>query len=106
MILSPASAVGIDIERYSSRVDRVASRFLRDDEVVLPFRGETLWSLLLHWSAKETVYKCMENPDATSVSSVFPVSFLPKPEWLRCKSVLPGGIRCSRWAIACIPTSC
>ncbi|MDY5353442.1 MAG: 4'-phosphopantetheinyl transferase superfamily protein [Bacteroides pyogenes] len=64
VILSPASAVGIDIERYSSRVDRVASRFLRDDEVVLPFRGETLWSRLLHWSAKETVYKCMESPDA------------------------------------------
>lgn len=55
--------VGIDIEQYGPRVHKVAERFMRPDEVALPFDGEDTWSLLLHWSAKETMFKCM-NADA------------------------------------------
>lgn len=60
----PHTPVGIDIEAYGQRVRRVADRFMRPDERVEPYRGDDVWSLLLHWSAKEAVYKCMERPDA------------------------------------------
>ena len=43
---------GIDIERRSDRVERIAQRFIRPDEAA----ADTLTKLLL-WSAKETVYK-------------------------------------------------
>lgn len=52
--------VGIDIEQYGPRVHRVADRFMRDDEAALPFEGDDTWSLLLHWSAKETLFKCLD----------------------------------------------
>lgn len=52
--------VGIDIECYGRRVHRVASRFMRADEEVMPWQGDTTWSLLLHWSAKEVLFKCMD----------------------------------------------
>lgn len=86
VILSAVSPVGIDIEQYGQRVHRVADRYIRSDERV-EVGGEadmasnqgdttwnqgdttwsmvdTTWSLLLHWSAKETIFKRMENPDA------------------------------------------
>lgn len=64
VILSSAPPVGIDIEQYGPRVRRVFDRFIRPDEQIETYLGDTTWSMLLHWSAKETVYKCMESPDA------------------------------------------
>lgn len=55
----PGREVGIDIEQYGERVRKVAHKFMREDEVASPFRGTDTWSLLLHWSAKEAVFKCL-----------------------------------------------
>lgn len=55
--------VGIDIEQYGERVRKVASRFMREDEVSASFRDTDTWSLLLHWSAKETMFKCMNTSE-------------------------------------------
>lgn len=64
VILNPVDPVGIDIEQYGQRVQRVTDRFIRPDEPIEPYLGDKTWSMLLHWSAKETIYKCMENADA------------------------------------------
>ncbi len=32
---------------------------MREDEQPSVFRGTDIWSLLLHWSAKETIFKCL-----------------------------------------------
>ncbi len=52
LILSKAQEVAVDIEYLSNRVERIASKFLRKDE-----RAETLDAKLVHWCAKETVFK-------------------------------------------------
>ena len=52
VLLSARELVGVDIERRSDRVERIAPRFIRPDEAA----GDTDRKLLL-WSAKETVYK-------------------------------------------------
>ena len=62
--LSTVAPVGIDIEQYGKRVHRVYDRFVRSDEQIEPYQGDTTWSMLLHWSAKEALYKCLEEPDA------------------------------------------
>lgn len=64
LALSKSGPLGIDIEQYGKKVHRVAERFVRSDESVCPYQGDDTWSLLLHWSAKEAVYKRMEHPDA------------------------------------------
>ena len=33
---------------------------MRDDELASPYQESSIASLLLHWSAKEAIYKCME----------------------------------------------
>lgn len=52
--------VGIDIEQYAQRVHKVAHKYMREDEVVSSYQDDDTWSLLLHWSAKEVMFKCME----------------------------------------------
>lgn len=52
LILSRKQEVGVDIEYFSDRVDRIASKFLRKDE----HASDTL-SRLVHWCGKETIYK-------------------------------------------------
>ena len=52
LILSKKSEVAVDIEYMSGRVERIASKFLRKDE-----RADSLDAKLVHWCAKETVFK-------------------------------------------------
>lgn len=52
VFLSKTHEVALDMEYRSSRVQRVAQRFLRPDE-----RPDNIDALLLHWCAKETAYK-------------------------------------------------
>ena len=64
VMLASFTPAGIDIEQYGQRVKRVYDRFIRSDERVEPYQGDETWSMLLHWSAKETIFKSMENADA------------------------------------------
>lgn len=52
VILSKTKNVAVDIEYFSHRVNRIASRFIREDEC-----AETTEMQLVHWSTKETVFK-------------------------------------------------
>ncbi len=65
VIVSTNYPVGIDIEVYTERIDRLASRFMRKDEIATLYHGEKRWSYLLHWSAKEVLFKLLnqENID-------------------------------------------
>lgn len=55
----PDEEVGIDIEQYGERVRKVSARFMRADELPGCYCGSDTWGLLLHWSAKETMFKCL-----------------------------------------------
>lgn len=70
--------VGIDIEQYGRKVHHVADRYMRDDEQAIPFRGDDTWSLLLHWSAKETVYKCLDTEDVDFCRHLQVTPFVPQ----------------------------
>ncbi|MCK9180004.1 MAG: siderophore biosynthesis protein [Bacteroides sp.] len=59
IILSNQYVVGIDIEKYGMKIDSLVSRFIRLDESPTVFQGEKRWSYLLHWSAKEVVFKIL-----------------------------------------------
>lgn len=60
VLLSKSHEVGIDIEYVSERVKRIADRFLRPDE-----QAESVTDLLLHWCAKEAIYKLYSEQDLT-----------------------------------------
>ena len=76
--LHPFSEVGVDIEQYGTRVQRVASRFIREDERVSVEAEDEVYVLLLHWSAKETMFKLMEEEAVDFIEHLRIVPFQPK----------------------------
>ena len=76
--LHPSVAVGVDIEQYGNRVQRVASRFVRDDEWPSIVAGDEIYALLLHWSAKETMFKLMDDVAVDFIKHLQIFPFEPK----------------------------
>jgi 4'-phosphopantetheinyl transferase EntD len=57
VILSKRYAVGIDIEAVHKKVERVAHKFLQDDEIAAIAEEEKAAKMMLYWSAKESLFK-------------------------------------------------
>jgi 4'-phosphopantetheinyl transferase EntD len=58
VMLSRSHIVAVDIEHNSNRVSKIADKFIRNDEYAPEVRMQ-----LLHWSAKETIYKLYSEED-------------------------------------------
>ncbi len=56
-MLSNHSPVGIDLEMVNPKVERIAHKFLREDEINSIASDEKIEKLILYWSAKEALYK-------------------------------------------------
>ena len=76
--LHPSAEVGVDIEQYGTRVQRVASRFIREDEKVSVESGDEIYALLLHWSAKETMFKLMKDEAVDFIKHLHIFPFVPE----------------------------
>jgi len=57
ILLHETSAVGVDIETRSERVIKIAGKFISDEEYIDP--AQKIVHQLLHWSAKESLFKLM-----------------------------------------------
>lgn len=73
----PTKEVGIDIEQYGNRVSKLASRFVREEESVSVKAGDAIYALLLHWSAKETMFKLMNQSDVDFLEHLHILPFVP-----------------------------
>lgn len=76
VVLAKQGRVGIDIEYISEKVKRVRSKFISDREYI-DEPNETI-HLLLHWSAKETMYKALGYSGVDLMSHLFVERFTPE----------------------------
>ena len=85
--LHSSCEVGMDIEQYGTRVRKVASRFIRSDEEPAMMEGDEVYALLLHWSAKEALFKLMgvEEVDFIRHLRIFPFSLSEEGEFEACE---------------------
>lgn len=60
IIVSRSKQVTVDIEYFSNRIERIRSKFMRDDE-----NASSQVKLLMHWCAKETMYKLFPEDNLT-----------------------------------------
>jgi phosphopantetheinyl transferase len=76
------SPVAIDIEHISPRVERIRSRFMSEAEEQNLSKTCPIIHLLLHWSAKEALYKYMNESDIDFKSQLHIHPFEPvMGEW-------------------------
>ncbi len=59
VLLHKHRKVGVDIENYSNRILKIEKRFISDEEFIDP--SQRVLHLILHWCAKETLYKLMNS---------------------------------------------
>lgn len=78
--IHPSAEVGVDIEQYGTRVQRVASRFIREGEKVSIASGDEIYGLLLHWSAKETMFKLMDDQAVDFIDHLHILPFVLQKE--------------------------
>ena len=79
--IHPCKDVGIDIEQVSERVLKVCSRFVRPDEAIgTPMLSDEkrLHKLLLIWSAKETMFKVLNEAGVDFLEHLQVVEFVPQ----------------------------
>lgn len=70
--------VGMDIQVKDGKVLKVADRFISTDEVIEP--GNALIHTLLHWSAKEAIYKLLDREGLDFLRDVKVLPFVPSKE--------------------------
>ncbi len=77
IILHPTCRLGIDIERIADRVIRVKHKFLSEEE--LSFVDEKLakTQLALMWSAKEALYKIVQQTEVDFITDLTIAPFKP-----------------------------
>lgn len=63
VVLSAERTVGIDIEQYRDKILRLAGKFMSDEELESVDSEHEIYHLLLHWSAKESLFKVMGEQD-------------------------------------------
>ena len=80
VIIHPSANVGLDIEQKRDKIVRLKHKFLAQDELENMDKENELEHLLLHWSAKETMFKMMGETDVDFISHLHISPFLPFKE--------------------------
>lgn len=78
LALHPTKNIGLDIEEFSPRLQKVRSKFMSPLEEQQLDADQELLHLLLHWSAKEAVFKAMEQEGVDFKQHLYVQPFVPK----------------------------
>ena len=79
-IIHTKTPVGIDVETVSPRILKIKERFLSVDELENIDAHDGVKHLLLHWSAKESVFKAMGEEEVDFRDHLHIEPFSPKSE--------------------------
>lgn len=70
VMISKTSPVGIDIEQIKEKVERIANRFMSEDELAFIREQNKIDQLYVCWCAKEAVYKCYGQKEVSFLDNI------------------------------------
>ena len=70
VMISKTSPVGIDIEQVKAKVERIAHKFLNEDELSFINDKRKIEQLYVCWCAKEAVYKCYGQKEVSFADNI------------------------------------
>lgn len=71
VMISKSKPVGIDIEKIEQKVERIARKFLRPEELDFISPEHKIQQLYACWCAKEAVYKCYGKKEVSFINHIF-----------------------------------
>jgi 4'-phosphopantetheinyl transferase len=69
-MISKRRPVGIDIEQVNEKVERIARKFMRKEELAFIEDEHRIPQLYVCWCAKEAVYKCFGQKEVSFVNHI------------------------------------
>jgi 4'-phosphopantetheinyl transferase len=69
-VMISKSPVGIDIEQVKDKVERIASKFMRKEEMAFITERNKIKQLYVCWCAKEAVYKCFGQKEVSFADNI------------------------------------
>ena len=90
-VVSLEEEVGIDIERISNKLSRVAHKFLSPPERILA--GENLLRMCIYWCAKESLYKWYGKKNLSFKENIYIEPFDEKPITLQGEIFVDGALK-------------
>ena len=82
ILIGKKRRVGLDLEFMTSKILRIADKFLRPEELGNIEKDQELYHLYLHWCAKEALYKICDKVDINFVTNLSIEPFKPKVKGL------------------------
>ncbi|WP_374949930.1 4'-phosphopantetheinyl transferase family protein [Mucilaginibacter sp.] len=79
VMISKSGPVGIDIEQVKEKVERIAHKFLRPEELAFIDQQNKIDHLYVCWCAKEAVYKCYGQKEVSFADDIFLQPFAYQP---------------------------
>jgi len=70
VMISKKHPVGIDIELIKEKVERIANKFMRKEELAFIGEKNRIEQLYVCWCAKEAVYKCFGQKEVSFVNHI------------------------------------
>jgi phosphopantetheinyl transferase len=82
VMISKTDKVGIDIEQIKQKVERIAGKFMRPEELAFIDESQKIEHLYVCWCAKEAIYKCNGQKEVSFAHNIFlePFTFNGKGE--------------------------
>jgi 4'-phosphopantetheinyl transferase len=71
VMISKTHKVGIDIEQIKEKVERIANKFMRDEELAFIAGKQKIEQLYVCWCAKEAIYKCNGQKEVSFADNIF-----------------------------------
>ncbi len=75
VMISKTRPVGIDIEQIKEKVERIAPKFMRAEELAFNKDDDKIQQLYVCWCAKEAVYKCYGQKEVSFADNILLESF-------------------------------
>ena len=75
VMISKKHPVGIDIEQVKEKVERIANKFMRTEEMAFINPNHKIQQLYVCWCAKEAVYKCYGQKEVSFADNIILAPF-------------------------------
>ncbi len=70
VMISKTRPVGVDIEQIKEKVERIAHKFMRPEEMAFIYDQDKIQQLYVCWCAKEAVYKCFGQKEVSFADNI------------------------------------
>ena len=80
LLCNSGHSAGIDIEKMKPKIEYLAPKFLKQEEIDNIYENQKIYHLYIHWCAKEALYKLFDKRNISFKKNITIEPFIPADE--------------------------